>query len=75
VSHQTKETGWTYTPTRQRNHAEAKAVRLGNAAGRREDFTWLREEQGLTIEQAADRLGVSFRVAQRYEAARKRATP
>jgi DNA-binding transcriptional regulator YiaG len=54
-----------------RMDAHKRAHRL--PPGRREDFTWLREEQGLTIEQAADRLGVSFRVAQRYEAARKRA--
>lgn len=69
--YQTKATGWTFTPARQQNRAKAEAVRLAGAAGRREDYVWLREEQGLTIAQAAERLGITVRQAQRYEAARK----
>lgn len=71
--YQTKATGWTYTPARQRNIRTAQAMYAEQAAGRREDYTWLREEQGLTIAQAAERLGITFRQAQRYEAARKAA--
>jgi hypothetical protein len=48
-----------------------------NAAidGRREDYAWLRDEQGLTLEQAADRMRISERTAWRYEARRRRAVP
>jgi hypothetical protein len=40
-------------------------------AARREDYYWLRDEQGLTIGQAAERVGICHRTAQRYEARRK----
>lgn len=50
------------------NILAAIAARIANAAGRCEDYQWLRDEQGLTREQAAERLGVTMRTAWRYEA-------
>jgi hypothetical protein len=44
------------------NHAALEA------AERREDYAWLRAEQGLTRRQAAERLGVTIRTAERYDA-------
>jgi hypothetical protein len=46
---------------------------LANVAGRREDYFWLRDEQHLTPEQAAERLGITTRTAARYEAWRRAA--
>lgn len=74
MSYQTKETGWTSTPARKRGARTAYATYAATAAGRREDYAWLVEEQGLTVEQAAERMSVTLRTAQRWEAARKRAS-
>lgn len=38
---------------------------------RREDYFWLRDEVGLTRQQAAARVGVCARTAERYEASRR----
>ncbi len=38
------------------------------AMARREDYLWMRDEQGLTRPEAAARLGVCERTAWRYEA-------
>lgn len=48
-------------------------VSAAAAANRRENYYWLRDEQHLTREQAADRLRISERTAWRYEARRKAA--
>lgn len=45
------------------------ALHKGPASDRIEDYGWLRREQGLTREQAAERLGVCERTAWRYERA------
>jgi DNA-binding transcriptional regulator YiaG len=50
---------------------QAQAVHVANAAGRREDYAWLRDEQHLTVAQAAARLGVTRRTARRWEALRR----
>jgi transposase len=52
--------------------AHAVEANRANADGRREDYRWLRAELGLSVRQAAERLGVSVRTAWRYEAARKK---
>lgn len=59
------------TTARVRGAAKAREAHLAYADGRREDYAWLRERQGHTITQAADRMGVTFRTAQRWEAWRK----
>ena len=48
----------------------AKRVQVtgGRAAGRVEDYAWLRERERLTRQEAATRLGVTIRSALRYEA-------
>lgn len=56
---------------RQRGAAKSRAKYAEQAAGRREDYAWLREEQRHTIAQAAERIGVSYRQAQRWEALRR----
>lgn len=71
MSYQTKATGWTTTSARQRGARIAYAVYAAKAAGRREDYTWLREEQGLTLRQAAERMGVTLRTAYRWETSRR----
>ncbi|GAA3148265.1 helix-turn-helix domain-containing protein [Nonomuraea salmonea] len=58
------------TAARQRGAAKSRAKYAEQAAGRREDYAGLREEQGHSIAQAADRIGVSHRQAQRWEALR-----
>lgn len=52
-----------------RSIRRAIAANQARADGRREDYAWLRNEQGLTIAQAAERMRVSHRTAQRYERA------
>lgn len=58
------------TLARRRGAAKSRKKYAEQAAGRREDYAWLREEQGHSIAQAAQRMGVSFRQAQRWEALR-----
>jgi hypothetical protein len=58
-------------PTRAEHNALARAGYTAKAAGRAEDYFWLREEQGMTRLHAAERLGISQRTAQRYEASRE----
>lgn len=59
-------------PNRVRGAAKSRAKYQRQAAGRREDFAWLRKDQRITIGQAAERVGVSYRQAQRYEATRQK---
>ncbi|MEV0827665.1 helix-turn-helix domain-containing protein [Nonomuraea rubra] len=59
------------TAARQRGAAKSRAKYAEQAAGRREDYAWLREEQGHSIAQAAERVGVSYRQGQRWEALRR----
>ncbi|WP_146178649.1 helix-turn-helix domain-containing protein [Nonomuraea fuscirosea] len=59
------------TAARRRGAATSRAKYAEQAAGRREDYVWLREEQGHSIAQAAERMGVSYRQAQRWEALRR----
>lgn len=73
MSYQTKETGWTVTPARRAAVERAWAGHMAAATGRREDYYWLRDEQGLTLKQAAARMGVSTRTAERWDACRRQA--
>lgn len=73
MSWQTKETGWTVTPARRAAADRAQRAHAAYAAGRREDYYWLRDEQGLTLQQAADRMGVTRRTAERWNALRRQA--
>jgi DNA-binding transcriptional regulator YiaG len=73
VSYQTKATGWTTTPGRRRGARTAFAVYAAMAAGRREDYFWLRDEQGLTVSAAAARMRVTPRTAHRWESLRESA--
>lgn len=70
---QTKETGWILTPARREGHQRAQAAHEAKAAARREDYYWLRDEQGLTLEHAAARTGASVRQAYRWERMRREA--
>lgn len=67
---QTKETGWTFTPARQAAAGRARRAHTAYAAGRREDYYWLLDEECLPWRLAADRIGVAHRQAQRWNAAR-----
>lgn len=49
------------------NMARGRATSQERSEGRYEDYVWLRTEQGHTIRQAGERLGITFRHAQRYE--------
>lgn len=57
-------------PPAQAGNRAAIAAKIAQAAGRFEDYVWLREAQGLSLDAAAERVGISHRHAQRYEAAR-----
>lgn len=65
----------TATEARLRNIAKGWEVHAANAAARREEYAWLRERQGHDVVDAADRLGVSLRTAERYERWRKSRKP
>lgn len=55
--------------------ALGRAAYAAQAAGRREDYFWLRDTEHLTIEQAATRIGVTYRTAIRYKATRRPKRP
>jgi hypothetical protein len=48
--------------------ALARAARTTRRKGRIEDYSWLLRDQGATRVEAAARVGVSIRTAQRYDA-------
>jgi hypothetical protein len=54
--------------------AAAYAPVRAHALARLEDYVWLREELRLSLDQAAVRLHVSRRTAERYESARRAQT-
>ncbi|WP_248964544.1 helix-turn-helix domain-containing protein [Sphaerisporangium perillae] len=63
--------GRTVTEAWARATLNARAAYSAVAAGRREDYAWLRTEQHHTMAQAAERIGVTYRTAQRWERLRR----
>lgn len=55
------------TPRRVSTEA-ARAMCALRYQDRLEDYRWLTRQEHLTIEQAAERMRISYRTAQRYEA-------
>lgn len=71
MSYQTKATGWTLTPARRAANERGRSGHVAAGAGRREDYYWLLAEERMPWRLAADRIGVTHRQAQRWNATRR----